>query len=167
MQMDEIKIEMQRLIKHMPPEWENPSNNFQPSGQRKNMFDFDPQQNTGVFDRLQYWMQDNTFKMEAFQQLQECINPRSGSLPTVQGIRIQRSTMQHIKEFFQDKNVATQVRGRVACLWVDSIVNLDMIKELLGLFPNVTAVRFEPIPRQTHPLELIHRVHPLVQMCVA
>lgn len=164
-QIDDIDKEIERLIRPMPPEWENPSTDFQPSIRPpKLMFEFDEQQSTGVFDRLQAWSQDATLKVAVFMALQHQINPKNGDPPIVRGIRIRKASPQHINEFFR-ANVHPTARARIACLWVDTIVSLEMISLLLDLFPNVMAVRFEPIPRQTHPQEAIHRVHPLVQMC--
>lgn len=150
-----------RLIKPMPHEWENPTNNFRPVTVQRQMFHFDRHQDTGVHDRMQAWTQDHAFKLGIFQQFEVYLNPPSGE-PQVQGIRIQDATLTQIQEFF--KLVHASARSRVACLWVDTVVSLDMIKELLFLFPSVTTVRFEPVPLLTHRDAEIHRVHPLVRM---
>jgi hypothetical protein len=86
----------------MPVEWANPSTNFQLSAGPKQMFDFDPLQDSGLFDRLQNWTDRDrslAFKNAVFRLLQEYINP-SIPPPAVQGIRIQKATIQQIKDFF-------------------------------------------------------------------
>ncbi len=158
--------EFTRLIKPMPHEWENPISNFQPVTVQRMMFHFDRKQDTGVFDRHAAWTQDPAFKAGIFREFCEYLNPASGE-PQVQGVRIQEASMEQITLFFNLVHV--NARNRVACLWVDTIVSLDMIKDLLSLFPSVTTVRFEPVPLLTHPdapKHPIHRVHPLVRMWV-
>ncbi len=101
-QLSAINEEIRKLTKNMPMEWENPFQNFQPIGTPKKMFEFDPQLDTGLFERLQYWTdcdQTLNFKKGMFMSLQEYINPKTGP-PAVQGIRIQKATIQQIKDFF-------------------------------------------------------------------
>ncbi len=95
-------MEIKRLIKPMPIEWGNPSCNFQSHAGPKQMFDFDPLQGTGVLDRLQNWTDRDrslAFKNAVFRLLQEYINPAIPP-PAVQGVRIQKATIQQIKDFF-------------------------------------------------------------------
>jgi hypothetical protein len=101
-QLAAIAEEIRKLTKACPMEWENPFQNFQPIGTPKNMFDFDPQLDLGLFERLQYWTdcdQTLNFKKGMFMSLQDHINPKTGP-PHVQGIRIQKATIQQIKDFF-------------------------------------------------------------------
>ncbi len=91
-------------------EWENPGKNFQPNGAQKMMLDFDPLQDTSLFDRLRNWTErDRTlaFKSAVFRQLELYINPRIPPA-AVQGIRIQQATLPQIKEFFANVRSAAR-----------------------------------------------------------
>ncbi len=60
-----------------------------------------------------------------------------------------------------------EARSRITDLWVDSIDHLRTVSELVGpnaLFSKVTAVRFEFLPKVSHPLSVYNFVHPLVCM---
>jgi hypothetical protein len=103
-----VDMEIKRLIKPMPMEWANPSSNFQSHAGPKQMFDFDPMQDTGLFDRLQNWTDRDrslAFKNAVFRLLQEYINPAIPP-PAIQGIRIQKATIQQIKDFFSNVRLA-------------------------------------------------------------
>jgi hypothetical protein len=90
----------QRFIKSMPAEWDDPTASFS-MPHEKYMFDFNPQENTDIYGRLNYLTKevDAGVKREFFSLMNNYISPPPGS-PTVQGIRIQQANMQHIKEFF-------------------------------------------------------------------
>ena len=63
-----------------------------------------------------------------------------------------------------------EARSKITDLWVDCIDSLATVSQLVGLtalFPKVTAVRFEFLPRVSHKNSVYSTVHPLVCMYVA